>query len=297
LPRFFERFRFRLFEHGDSLGIPLVAKHTLRPAYASLTETFFLKDLSKSIRNAYRMTFDTINGGPIGLVHLGAESDSKDNIFSAFPGLSDTLRACFRRVCSWRIPTHWSRSDWCEEIVATGTASVCQAELEYDPKYGIPYNVFVYHRVLARCLTRYRQEWTYARHCYAGDPSDILRDEGDEDSFMRHLALFWNENGLFSSQSAFAFEDLYSALMSLPESDRKLIQRLFWAEETQAQVASELEVTQQAINKRKRAVIVRLQEILNDSPKKVSRRGCKKPESAQLQNCTRYRMQTWYETF
>jgi len=192
-------------------------------------------------------------------------------VWVTFPELNTTLRACFRRVRSWRLPRNWSSSDWSEEIIAIEAASACQAELEFDPKHQIPFGAFVYHRVMARCLTRYRQEWTYALRfssdSAAGPVSGASVDDGSEkvcESAPGEPAVQDPESSI---NSTFSYEVLYSALASLDDSDRRLIEQLYWEDQTEAKVAQQLAITQQAVSKRKRAVLVRLKMRLSASDK------------------------------
>src|SRR5262245_16001324 len=67
------------------------------------------------------------------------------------------------RVRSWRIPPTWSYKDWVEEISAVAICEAYTAESLFDPSQSIPLQVFVRSRVLARALSRYRQEWAFAR--------------------------------------------------------------------------------------------------------------------------------------
>ena len=61
-----------------------------------------------------------------------------------------------------------------------------------------------------------------------------------------------------SVKPTLSYEVLYSALASLAEPDRRLIEQLYWEDQTEAEVAQQLAITQQAVSKRKRAILTRL---------------------------------------
>ena len=87
------------------------------------------------------------------------------------------LDRCLQRVTRWRLPPKWSRRDWLEEAEAAGQLAACKAEQDYDPASGIDHEAFVYQRVMAGILSRYRTEWVYGMHCSADVESrDVARD-------------------------------------------------------------------------------------------------------------------------
>ena len=87
-----------------------------------------------------------------------------------------TLAQCFHRACRWRVPSHWSPADWVEEIRAIGLACACQAEADFDPTRGVPFRCFLYSRIMACTLKRYRQEWKYGFRLVHGlcDCDDVV---------------------------------------------------------------------------------------------------------------------------
>jgi DNA-directed RNA polymerase specialized sigma24 family protein len=106
------------------------------------------------------------------------------------------------------VPFHWNCADWREEVVAEGQSAAWQALGEYDASRGVPFGAFVFLRVTASVLTRYRQEWAYgARHVAI----DEDREREDSETFGRTSD----------------HEALHRALARLPESDRQLLVELF----------------------------------------------------------------------
>jgi RNA polymerase sigma factor (sigma-70 family) len=158
------------------------------------------------------------------------------------------LDSCLRRIRSWRVPPNWSAHDWFGEMSGQGAAALWQARCEYDPSRGVPLSAFERLRILAGARTRYRQEWRYALHC--GSSFDTEQDDR------------WVDD---AASSATAREPLADALAQIPEVDRRLIQQLFWAESTEAAVARQLGISQQAVSKRKAAVLKQLGRWLTGS--------------------------------
>ena len=102
-----------------------------------------------------------------------------------------------------------------------------------------------YGHVLGSVLTRYRQEWSYARHCSrfgAYESPAAERGDGESEEMIARL------------------EPL---VKKLPESDRHLIHQLYWENCTEAQIAEYLGVSQQAVSKRKRRLLSQLAAMLS----------------------------------
>jgi RNA polymerase sigma factor (sigma-70 family) len=140
---------------------------------------------------------------------------------------------CRRHIQRWRIPPHWNRVDWLEEMDAEGAIAALRARDNYDPSTAVPFRIYAVRRVLGQAITRYRKEWSYARFC--GDPAiDAFDDKSTLDA-----------------ESTGSAEEVRQALSNLRDTDRHLLERLFWNEETEAEVAQSLGITQQAVSKRK----------------------------------------------
>ncbi len=139
---------------------------------------------------------------------------------------------CWRRIRTWRVPARWSSWDWRDEARAEGFLAICEADREYDLATGIPRQAFLYQRIVARVWTRYRQEWGYGRRVRSPLPIEQCptRDEcpiaDDRDEIPRLMG-------------------------QLTERDRWLIRRLFWDGKTEATVAADLGISQQAVNQHK----------------------------------------------
>ena len=156
---------------------------------------------------------------------------------SSLPILDSSLRRIFR----WRVPPNWSISDWRNEMRAEAACAAWQAVCDYDPSLGVPFNAFARQRVLTSTLTRYRQEWAYALR--------VAQEHKPEASDSRML----------DAAVPAVFADWpRPALARLTKSDLWLVEQLFLRGRTEATIATETGVTQQAVNKRKSMILLRL---------------------------------------
>jgi hypothetical protein len=156
------------------------------------------------------------------------------------------LNSCLRRIFRWRAPRNWSVSDWRKEMRAEAAYAAWQAVCDYDPSVGVPFGAFAHQRVLTATLTRYRQEWTYAGR--------LAQEYDPESCDSRRL-----------DSSASAVFDAWSrhALTRLTKSDLWLVEQLFLKDRTEADIARQLGITQQAVSKRKRASVMQLRRYVD----------------------------------
>ena len=159
------------------------------------------------------------------------------------PSSLSIVDSCLRRIFRWRVPPNWSISDWRYEMRAEAACAAWQAVGDYDPSLGVPFSAFVRQRVLADTLTRYRQEWAYAlRLAQKHDPKDF--DTRTLDSTASAVFDAWPGH----------------APARLSKSDLWLIEQLFLRDRKEADIATQIGITQQAVNKRKRAIVMRLKQ-------------------------------------
>jgi len=164
----------------------------------------------------------------------------------AFRGTSDVFQArlsldeweaiwprCWRRIRSWQVPPRWNRLDWWDEARAEAALAACQADCVFDPGRGVPREAFLYQRILAMVWTRYRKEWGYGGHLRASLPIEDCPTPYD------------------SYPPSDDPDEVPLLLGQLDESDRWLIRQLFWDGKTEAAVASDLGISQQAVSQRK----------------------------------------------
>jgi len=156
------------------------------------------------------------------------------------------IDGCLRRIFRWRVPPNWSASDWRNEMRAEAACAAWQSAHDYDPSFGVPFSAFAYQRVLTNTLTRYRQEWAYALR---------LGPEHDpENSDSRQL----------DSAASAVFDDWpRHALARLSKPDLWLIEQLFLRDRTEADIATQIGITQQAVNKRKWMILLRLRRCMS----------------------------------
>jgi RNA polymerase sigma factor (sigma-70 family) len=147
-----------------------------------------------------------------------------------------------RSILKWRAPPNWSPKDWSEELGAEVIAATWEAQRDFDAARGVPLEAFVQQRVLARSLSRYRREWTYARHCGSQLENSEACEVAIGDGF----------------NSVEIRESLWTWLRRLPDPQRRLIECLFWDEQTEVEIARTLSLSQPAISKRKRRILAQL---------------------------------------
>ena len=162
------------------------------------------------------------------------------------PLSSAILHSCLRRIFRWRTPPNWSVSDWRNEMRAEAACVAWQAAYDYDPSRGVPFSAFAHQRVLTGTLSRYRQEWAYALHS---------AHEYDPES---------SGSSLLDSVASSAFDACPGhALACLSKSDLWLVEELFLRDRTESDIATQIGITQQAISKRKRAIVMQLRRYID----------------------------------
>jgi DNA-directed RNA polymerase specialized sigma24 family protein len=150
---------------------------------------------------------------------------------------------CWSRIRAWRVPPRWSPSDWGEEVRAQGALAACEALRAFEPGRLVPLEAFLYRRVIASIWTRYRQEWSYGRRCRPAALADFAAAEPErpDPELLGRLA---------------------ALLEALDDTDRRLVRQLFWDGRSEEQLALDLGITRQAVNKRKQKLLHRLRSDL-----------------------------------
>ena len=151
---------------------------------------------------------------------------------------SSAASRCLKRIRKWRVPPRWSRREWLEEVEAEATVATLQALRDFDPVRGVPWNAFLYHRILHAVLAGYRREWAYAIHRVTAGTLDEYEALESSDSALKEIIA----------------KLLEKALGQLSDSDISLIEELFWGGKSEANLAEYLGISQQAVNKRKRTI-------------------------------------------
>jgi len=158
----------------------------------------------------------------------------------------DAVLRALSRAKSWRVPPHWSRCDWFDELGAITYYAAACAGLDFETKRGVPLGAHIYMRAVAAAWTRYRQEWAYYLHAsveFFAAPEPALRPSSPlSDREIANL--------------------LQRALSQLTFEDQWLIRHLFWNEGGQGWVASLLRISQQSVSKRKTRVLRQLRRLM-----------------------------------
>ena len=147
---------------------------------------------------------------------------------------------CWSRISSWRVPPRWSHHEWLEEARAQGALAACEAIRAFDSSRLVPLDAFLYRRVVEGVWARYRQEWSFGRRCRPDASLPELAAPGAERPDGELL------------------ERLEAILRTLDEGELRLIRQLFWDGRSDDELARELGLTRQAVNKRKQKLLRRL---------------------------------------
>ena len=150
---------------------------------------------------------------------------------------------CWNRIRNWRLPPRWTVREWHDEARAQGALAHTLARRDFDPTRRVPFEAFVYQRVVDAVWTRYRQEWSFGRRAkpleFSNTDSEvlpILDNDGDD-----QMAL---------------------ALTRLNETERQLIHCLFWAATSLEKLSIESGLSQETLRKRKSRTLLKLRRIL-----------------------------------
>ena len=157
----------------------------------------------------------------------------------------NAVKRCLARVRHWKVPPNWSRHQWLEEAAAQAElAATIERPTVGEPSASRLRANAIASRILNSVLKSYRQEWSFARHCGQCVVREPARrdDTGDEVAPMLPC--------------------LPSALGQLCEPDRRLIQMMYWEHRTEAHIAADFGISQQAISKRKRRIFLQLSSTL-----------------------------------
>jgi len=175
------------------------------------------------------------------------------------PKVQKAVQVALHQARQWRCPIHWDGKEWQKELDAIAQAAAFEACFYFDEQRGITLEIFVFWQVLTALRDFHRREWAYfAFHCghltKASDEGEVgegnesaevceeVATEGLEQEWRRYL-IFW-------------------ALERLSERERQVLERLYWDGYTEAEVAKELGISQQAVSKIKRKAIQKLRELL-----------------------------------
>lgn len=170
--------------------------------------------------------------------HCGDGAECNDRAQGSSEDLK-VVRRCLSRIRRWKIPPGWSRRDWQEEMNAETFLVAIEATREFDPTRGVPWEAFLYQRILRSALARYRREWS---HAIRRSPKTELEPRHESE----------REEGPSQEPVVTALFDL---LQQLPGSDRLLIESIYWEGKSEASLGRCLGISQQAVNRRKLSIL------------------------------------------
>jgi len=173
------------------------------------------------------------------------------------------VQVALRQARQWHYPPHWDCHQWQEELDDIAYAAAFEACFCFDERRGVPLEAFVFQKVLMALRDFHRHEWAYfAFHCAhlprvadegeagEGDESEEVCEgvvtEGLEREWRRYLICYL----------------IRWALERLSEREQQVIKRLYWDEWTEAEIAQEMGISQQAVSKIKQRAIQKLRELL-----------------------------------
>jgi DNA-directed RNA polymerase specialized sigma24 family protein len=161
-------------------------------------------------------------------------------------GVAEILRICVRKAARWRVPPNWTCGEWMKEVVALGLAAAHEASCQFEPSLGRR-PAFFMARIMGRMLTRYRQEWSFAKRI---SPRTFVPEQ---------ISMVAEPStGPWYCARCTPADKLLEALSQLEDIDRWLLVQMFWRDRDQNELARELGVSQPAISKRYRNVVRKL---------------------------------------
>jgi len=155
---------------------------------------------------------------------------------------------CFTKIKRWPQPPHWSRRDWHEEAKGIAALAACESRPNFDPTRGVPETAFLFHRMIYAIKTRYRQEWSYAKH-------NTVTDD---------LTYHASPTPTSSAESQEQKQKLKKFLASFAPSDENLIHQLFWDDASQHDLAPILGITRRGVTYRKTKLMAKLRRLFPD---------------------------------
>src|SRR5271157_255128 len=154
---------------------------------------------------------------------------------------------CWGRIRTWGVPPRWSPRDWCDEARAHGALAACLARRDFDHRRCVPFDAFLYRRVVEAVRTRHRQEWSFGS-----------RARPDDDASVANVLAF-------TLPDPDLLEHMTHALEQLTEPERRLIHQLFWDGHSVGELALLSGVSQELVRKRKSRALHKLRACLEES--------------------------------
>jgi hypothetical protein len=171
--------------------------------------------------------------------------------------LEPILSMALRRIRCWKTPPYWSREEWYKEITQIAVAAGIQAVFECNERNCEVCERFVAQRMTSGVRRRHRHEWAYAAHFYS---AELVSESSAETLDSR-----WGESQITDSaaESVLIYQELHDAISKLKSPYRIVIEDIFFGGYTETEVASRLDVSQCAVNKRKKSGLRELRDFLS----------------------------------
>jgi len=163
---------------------------------------------------------------------------------TALPGMRPRL---FRtNLRSLPPPPNWSIHDWNIELDQVAAIAAWEATNDFDPTFHVPLDAFIHQRVRHRILTIYRRECGFGFRQVSASPEEL-----------ENLSMVESQTVPTIDEQQFKRDEakLVKALQLLYPACSDIIIALFQQRASEAEIASALNVSQQAISKRKASIL------------------------------------------
>lgn len=160
--------------------------------------------------------------------------------------LDALIARCVAQAMHWRLPPKWSGHDWREELYSQANLACIEAAPQYDESLGVPFTAYLWQKIISNLLNRYRQEWRYACRC----PEAL------------HEAIKGLKNGEIDFEQLCVSADIEQAIAQLSAGDQQLLRQIFWEGYTETEIARQINISQRAVNKRKKRALKTLANLL-----------------------------------
>jgi len=156
-----------------------------------------------------------------------------------------SLARAFFRAQSWPQPANYARKDWTDHLRQVGVCAAVQAVERHEHCAAVPLGAYLYQQVIGTVWTEYRREWRYSKR-YRSLPDELSAVESEISEAQTNLPPRYADISWMAQDS-----ESTQAVDDLAEPHRRLLIRLFWHGESEAEVAKELKLSQTGIHRRK----------------------------------------------
>ena len=183
--------------------------------------------------------------------------------------IPNTIGKSLARALAWGTPPNWSVQGWAEELRQIACLAALEALRDSPDTAEVMLGAFLYQRVISKVRHHARREWRFALPLSipAGQDTAPLEEvlspapTPDQHALRRELLV---------------------CVSALPSHQRNLLVRLFWLDSTELQEAKALGLSQSAVNRRKRSVVMALRRSFGEtaSSQPIRRRGANRTHNS-----------------